>query len=263
MPPIRPASKSQMLSASVCSSAPPALAVDRRPNQDGPTPLLHPHYQASSLLRAGPSLHCPGSVLCPLRVLPLGVLPLASDQALTCPSQRQGRSFPRSTLTPESGSRRLYAGCHLGSKQVSPRLVPSTKASSVSTSLIGLSTRSSTVHFRSPSQFLPDALSRTPFPQRSPPRPLGRRSWRGFGASSCEAVPGDLPPSPTQHHFRLPYLHRINPPCSWRNFCPPTVRTFDPTNSTLCSRGPMEVRLTGLSFRTSSTGCSTVLDCRS
>src|SRR5487761_1622060 len=62
------------------------------------------------------------------------------------PSQRLGCSFPRSTLAPEPGSRRLCAGCHLGSKQVSPRLVPSTKASSVSTSLIGLSTRSSTVY---------------------------------------------------------------------------------------------------------------------
>src|SRR5487761_1308245 len=70
---------------SVCSSAPPAPAVARRPNQDGPTPSLHPHYQASSLLRVGPSLHCPGSVLCPLRVLPLGVLPLAPGQALACP----------------------------------------------------------------------------------------------------------------------------------------------------------------------------------
>src|SRR5487761_1558679 len=153
MPPIRPASKSQMLSASVCSSAPPALAVDRRPNQDGPTPSLHPHYRVSSLLRVGPSLHCPCSVLCPLRVLPLGVLPLAPGQALACPFAAPRVQLP--TLAPEPGSRRLCAGCHLGSKQVSPRLVPSTKASSVSTSLIGLSTRSSTVYLiRLPGSYL-------------------------------------------------------------------------------------------------------------
>jgi hypothetical protein len=71
------------------------------------------------------------------------------------PLQRLGRSFPRSTLAPEPGSRRLCAGCHLGSKQVSPRLVPSTKPSSVSTSLIGVSTRSSTVYLiRLPGSYL-------------------------------------------------------------------------------------------------------------
>src|SRR6266853_2732996 len=56
-------------------------------------------------------------------------------------SQCRGRSFPRSTLAPGPGSRRLYAGCRLGSKQVPPRLVPSRSAFSVSTSLESLSTR--------------------------------------------------------------------------------------------------------------------------
>src|SRR6266849_3249770 len=56
-------------------------------------------------------------------------------------SQCRGRSFPRSTLAPEPGSRRLYAGCRLGSKQVPPRLVPSRSAFSVATSLESLSTR--------------------------------------------------------------------------------------------------------------------------
>src|SRR5487761_493220 len=197
MPPIRPASKSQMLSASVCSSAPPALAVDRRPNQDGPTPLLHPHYQASSLLRAGPSLHCPGSVLCPLQVLPLGVLPLAPDQALTCPSRRQRRSFPRSTLAPEPGSRRLCAGCHLGSKQVPPRLVPSTKASSVSTSLIGLSTRSSTVYLiRLPGSYLTPSHGRLFRNAHHPGR------CAGAARGGLEPLPAKRPRGTYPHHQR-------------------------------------------------------------
>jgi len=51
------------------------------------------------------------------------------------PARCRGRSFPRSTLTPELGSRRLYAGCRLGSKQVPPRLVPSLSADSVLTSV--------------------------------------------------------------------------------------------------------------------------------
>ncbi len=211
MPPIRPASRPQIISASVCSSAP------------SPDPFAPPASPGFITTTGRSVAALPGSVLCPLRVLPLGVLPLAPGQASTCPFTSPRRSFPRSALTTESGSRRLYVGCHLGSKQVSPRLVPSTKASSVSASLRGLSTRSSTVYFRSRSQFLPDALSRTPFPQRSPPRPLCRRSSRWFGTSSCEAAPGDLPPSPAQHHFRLSYLHRINPPCSWRTFCRPSA----------------------------------------
>src|SRR6266480_6930493 len=56
-------------------------------------------------------------------------------------SQSRGRSFPRSTSAPEPGSRRLYAGCRLGRKQVPPRLVPSRSAVSVSASLVSLSTR--------------------------------------------------------------------------------------------------------------------------
>jgi hypothetical protein len=39
------------------------------------------------------------------------------------PSHRDDR-FLRSSLKPESGSRRLNAGCRLGSKQVSPNLIP-------------------------------------------------------------------------------------------------------------------------------------------
>src|SRR6266851_7207561 len=56
-------------------------------------------------------------------------------------SRCRGRSFPCSTSAPEPGSRRLYAGCRLGRKQVPPRLVPSRSAFPVWASLESLSTR--------------------------------------------------------------------------------------------------------------------------
>src|SRR6266851_1592626 len=45
---------------------------------DGPAPWLHPHYQVSQLLRAGPPA-CPATVLSASRILPLGALPLAAQ----------------------------------------------------------------------------------------------------------------------------------------------------------------------------------------
>ena len=54
-------------------------AVDRQTSPNDPAPSLRPHYQASPLLRAGPSL-CPASVLCPSQFPLLGVLPLATGR---------------------------------------------------------------------------------------------------------------------------------------------------------------------------------------
>src|SRR5207302_2985125 len=51
------------------------------------------------------------------------------------------------------------------------------------------------------------------FPQRSPPRPLCRRSLRWFETSPCRAIPADLPPSPVQHRLQLTRLLRGQP---WR-----------------------------------------------
>src|SRR5262249_29634042 len=56
------------------SSRPPP--VDHQANQGDPSPSLHPHYQASSLLRDGLP-PCPATVLCPSRRDPLEELPLA------------------------------------------------------------------------------------------------------------------------------------------------------------------------------------------
>jgi len=73
----------------------------------------------SSLLRAGPPL-CSAT----------GTLPLAIVAAWSSPSDGQPRPslrndrFPSSAWTPEPGSRHLYAGHRLGSRQVAPRLIP-------------------------------------------------------------------------------------------------------------------------------------------
>ena len=58
-----------------------SFTVDHQSCPDGPSPLLHPHYRASSLLRDGPPL-CSASVLCPLPFLRLGVLPLVTGGTL-------------------------------------------------------------------------------------------------------------------------------------------------------------------------------------
>src|SRR5215471_6205181 len=136
MPPRRSALRSQMVLA--CSLVPPAPAVALQPGPDGPSPWLHPHYQASQLLQNGPPL--PPR---PRYSAPRGLAACGSpfhdrtDQLRSWPAHIAvpRRSFTRSTLAPEPGSRRLYAGCRLGSNQVAPKLVPRPFASSVSTSL--------------------------------------------------------------------------------------------------------------------------------
>src|SRR5680860_951752 len=85
------------------SSRPP---VGRLANPDSPSPWLHPHYRASSLLRDGPSL-CPASVLCPSRSPPLGGspsrrLPRASAQLSATVSGRQVLTFRMGACRPDT-----------------------------------------------------------------------------------------------------------------------------------------------------------------
>ena len=79
---------------------------------DDTPPSLHPRYGISSLLRSVPPL-CPASVLWLLRIPPLELLPWHRDDR-----------FPCSVKEPESGSRRLYAGCRPGRRQAPPGLIP-------------------------------------------------------------------------------------------------------------------------------------------
>ena len=69
----------------------------------------------------------------------------------------------------------------------------------------------------SPSRLSPDALLGRLFHNAHHP---GR--WAGAACGGLEPPParrlrGAIPPSPTQHQLRSPYLHRVGPPCSWRN----------------------------------------------
>jgi hypothetical protein len=170
-----------------------------RPLRSTRVTRLHHYY--------GAPRPCPtATVLCPLRFLPLGGLPLAA--ALIGAAAVSGARFQRSAQEPEPGSRHLYAGRRLGGKQVAPRLLPRQTTSSVLTSSHTYDTFP-VVHSRSPSWLLPAAFLGATFPQRSPPRPLCRRSLRWFGASPCRAAPAGLPPSPVQHRFRSTcLLHR-------------------------------------------------------
>ena len=103
--------------------APPVSSpVDRRPNPDNPSPSLHPHYQASPLLRDGPPL-CLTSVLCPSQIPLLGILPYPRTRTNLAGTHR-GERFPRSTQEPGPSSRHLHAGRHLARKQEPPRLIP-------------------------------------------------------------------------------------------------------------------------------------------
>src|SRR6058998_1862160 len=126
----------------------PATPVGHRTDQNDPSPSLHPHYRASSLLRDGPP-PCPASVLGLLRRGPLEDLPLA-----TSPRDRRqyrGDRFSRSVQEPRSGSRRLHAGRHLGSQQAPPRLVPEPRSCPGFDANEVCYDTSSTVRSRSPS----------------------------------------------------------------------------------------------------------------
>ena len=88
-------------------------------NQSDPAPWLHPNYRASQLLRAGPPA-----------CLATGTQPLTVSAAWSSPSRRhpwrqfRGDTFTRSIREPCPGSCCLYAGHHLGSRRVTPRLIP-------------------------------------------------------------------------------------------------------------------------------------------
>ena len=83
-----------------------------RSKTDRATPSLQPHYSAF-FTTTGCSVPVPRFGTQILVALPLISLPF-----------HRGDRFPRSTKEPRSHSRRLYAGRHLGSNQVPPRLFP-------------------------------------------------------------------------------------------------------------------------------------------
>src|SRR5215218_9962022 len=184
------------------------MLVDRQASPGNPPPSLHPHYRASPLLRGGPS-SCPASVRCPLQFPLLGGLPLA-DHANPRPTASE-----RGVPTFRTGASAVLApplcrtppGQSAGTRQAYPRATTGPwfrcRRYAFDTSTV--------VHSRSPSRFPPDA-SRAPFPQRSPPRLIHRRSLRWFGTSPCRAIPEGHPPSPVQHRFQESPSSTPDPP---------------------------------------------------
>jgi hypothetical protein len=149
-------------------------------------PLLS---QASSLLRADPSLHL-ASVLSYLRV---SCAPLQFSLGI----QVLGSHVPYSRLVPSS--RRLYAGHRLGQTQAPPRLCP--ELGSVARfrwhPSLDFDTLSA-VHLRSSSGASPDELAARLFHRRSPRELLPSRSSGRFEAWACSPTSRGLPSSTVQ-----------------------------------------------------------------
>jgi hypothetical protein len=185
------------------------MAVDQPTNPDDPSPSLHPHYRASSLLRDGPPL-CPASLRLPSRFPPLGVLawrPAAGQCRTTgqppigttgshVPHRSQNRT--RATSMPDTA---WPVGRHPpGSSR--DRYAPRFRCR-----LRHFDT-SSVVHSRSPSRLAPDALTARLFPQCSAPRlltdaPCGGLQPPPAGRLRRATRPTDRPPSPMQHRIKI------------------------------------------------------------
>ena len=91
---------------------PPGIPVDAMQQREKHDPFA-PRALPRFLTTTGRSAPVPGVGTLALVGHPLGHLPLHPDDR-----------FPGSLREPEPSSRRLYAGRHVGSKQVSPTLIP-------------------------------------------------------------------------------------------------------------------------------------------
>jgi len=118
---------------------------------------------------ADPSAPAPRIGIQLLAGLPLGDLPW---------HRGTGSHVPHKSLS--LVSRRLHAGRRPASRQAPAELCPRPTTGAWFWRRPNAFETSSTVHLRSSYQRTPDGFS-PPFPQRSPPRPLGRRSLRWFG----------------------------------------------------------------------------------
>jgi len=175
------------------------MTVDRPASLDDPPPSLPPHYQGLPLLRGSPPPFSNDSVLSPSRHPPLEVLP-PTDSVQSAALKRQVHTFrtrARARLAPPPC--RAPSGQHAGS----PRTHPRAQARPwFRCHLISFDT-SSAVRFRSPSWPTPDALTGTPFPQRSAPRHLTDAPCGGLRPTPAWPATEGLPPSLVQHCSRM------------------------------------------------------------
>ncbi len=163
----------------------------------GSPPLRY--AEASQLLQASPPA-CPATVLCSSRILPLGALPLAAS----LPATVSGLAFTRSIEEPRSGSCCLYAGRHLGSKRVAPRLIPRQTGGlgfDVN-SRVSTRPRQRTLVHRSSSRPTPDAITAAPSPTTFTTAPIPECGFPPYAAkpeprASCVgSFTGACTPSP-------------------------------------------------------------------
>ena len=106
--------------------------------------------------------------------------------------------FTRSAPEPELSSRRLYAGHRLGSKQVSPKLIPGQRLHPGFDVVDTLSTRHQRFALaRLLSSYLTRSRRAVSATLTTPA--LDRRSLRWFETSPCRAIPEGRPPSLAQH----------------------------------------------------------------
>lgn len=174
------------------------MTVDRPAGLDNPPPSLPPHYQGSPLLRGGPPPFSNDSVLSPRGIHRLKFsLPRPRPEAAAL--ERQVHTFrtrAQTRLAPPPC--RAPSGQHAGSPRTHPRAQarPWFRCHHISFDT------SSAVRFRSPSWPTPDALTGTPFPQRSAPRPLTDAPCGGLRPAPAWPTTEDPPPSPAQHRSR-------------------------------------------------------------
>ena len=137
---------------------------------------LHPYY--GSLRPSAPYRYSGPCGGCPLERLP---------------SHRGGR-FPRSERAPVSESRRLHAGCHLGSNQGVPQTRPGLTTTSRFRHRLFAFDTSSAVRSRSPLRHSPDGMMSRLFLRRSLRRLLTNAARSGLGP-----VPDDRPRGAVPH----------------------------------------------------------------
>src|SRR6266508_3574474 len=102
------------------------------PSAPAAPPLLFTFSHAAQISRLGMSCDLPDTIGSLMRLLPSGwshqsartAPPLRSPTNCDTQAAASRRAFARSEREPRSRSCCLYAGPHLGSKRVSPRLIP-------------------------------------------------------------------------------------------------------------------------------------------
>jgi hypothetical protein len=140
-------------------------------------------------------------------VLRFGTLTLTGLPLVFLPLHRNDR-FPSSVLEPGSGSRHLYAGHHLGSKQVSPRFYPEVANSlgfDVAYTVSTLRQWFTCVRLSDPYM----TCLATPFPVTFTTMALDQRSLRLFEACSYKPASEGRPPSLEQHRARFLTVLRV------------------------------------------------------